>query len=208
MTNAGSVMPPIQMAGTPIARPTTQDTVQTAISKVVRLPRLLMRSEYERPPISAHNACGPSCAGPHSRTSNGDARALSEPYRDGVSDDDAARSLEGRLRAALPAAMKAHDRTTVAGIRSALSAIANAEAIDVSHAPEPQHGPIAQAVHGLRSGEVTRRQLSETDIIEIVRAEVVARMAAADEYDGIGHTDEAARLRSEAASLETFLEFD
>ena len=125
-----------------------------------------------------------------------------------MSDYDAARSLERRLRAALPAAMKAHDRTAVTGIRSALSAIANAEAIDASHGPEPQRGPIAQAVHGLRAGEVTRRQLSETDIVEIVRAEVVARMAAADEYDGIGHTGEAARLRSEADSLQTFLDFD
>ena len=118
------------------------------------------------------------------------------------------RSLERRLRAALPAAMKAHDQAALAGIRSALSAIANAEAIDVANAPEPKPGPIAQAVYGLRAGEVMRRQLSETDIVEIVRAEVVARMAAAEKYDGIGQTSKAARLRSEADSLRTFLDFD
>ena len=124
-----------------------------------------------------------------------------------MSDYDAARSLERRLRAALPAAMKAHDRTAVTGIRSALSAIANAEAIDVSHGPEPQRGPILRPSTASTPGS-PRRQLSETDIVEIVRAEVVARMAAADEYDGIGHTGEAARLRSEADSLQTFLDFD
>ena len=38
------------------------------------------------------------------------------------------------------------------------------------------------------AGEVTRRQLSEAEIMEIVRAEVVARMVAADEYETIGQT--------------------
>jgi uncharacterized protein YqeY len=132
----------------------------------------------------------------------------SAPYLDAVSDDDAARSLEARLRAALPVAMKAHDRAAIAGIRSALSAIANAEAVDVSHTPEPQRGPIAHAVHGVRAGEVTRRQLSEGDIMEIVRAEVDTRMAAADEYETIGQTREAARVRSEADSLNTFVVLD
>ncbi len=59
-----------------------------------------------------------------------------------------------------------------------------------------------------RLKQVTRRQPSETDNIEIVRAEVVARMAAADEYERIGQTREAARLRSEANSLEVFVNFD
>ena len=104
--------------------------------------------------------------------------------------------------------MKARDRAAVAGLRSALSAVANAEAVDVSHAPEPQRGPIAQAVSGVRAAEVTRRQLSETDIIETVRAEVVARVAAADEYERIGPTREATRLRSEANSLKTFIDSD
>ncbi len=104
--------------------------------------------------------------------------------------------------------MKAHDRAAIAGIRSALSAIANAEAVDVSDAPEPHHGPIAHAVQGVRAGEVTRRQLSDADILEIVRDELVARMAAADEYEIIGQSREAARLRSEADSLKTFADFD
>ena len=64
------------------------------------------------------------------------------------------------------------------------------------------------AVHGVRAGEVTRRQLSETDVIEIVRAEVVTRTAVAEEYERIGQTREAARLRSEADSLNTFVDLD
>jgi len=104
--------------------------------------------------------------------------------------------------------MKAHDRAAITAIRSALSAIANAEAVDVSHAPKPQRGPIAHAVNGVRAGEVTRRQLSEADIMEIVSGEVVARIAAADEYETIGQTREAARLRTEADSLSTFVDLD
>jgi uncharacterized protein YqeY len=46
-------------------------------------------------------------------------------------------SLRERLSRALPVAMKARDRVAVAALRSALAAIANAEAVDPSRSPPP-----------------------------------------------------------------------
>jgi uncharacterized protein len=59
-------------------------------------------------------------------------------------------SLRERLSGALPAAMKARDRVAVAALRSALAAIANAEAVDPSRAsppaaPPPDPGPSAKS---------------------------------------------------------------
>ena len=55
-----------------------------------------------------------------------------------------AENLRERLSRALPVAMKARDRVAVAALRSALAAIANAEAVDPSQAP-PQSGRPAPA---------------------------------------------------------------
>jgi uncharacterized protein len=49
--------------------------------------------------------------------------------------DGSAENLRERLSRALPVAMKARDRVAVAALRSALSAIANAEAVDPSRSP-------------------------------------------------------------------------
>jgi uncharacterized protein len=54
--------------------------------------------------------------------------------------DSGAENLRERLGRALPAAMKARDRVAVAALRSALAAIANAEAVDPSR-PPPQAAP-------------------------------------------------------------------
>ena len=55
--------------------------------------------------------------------------------------DGDADSLRERLSRALPAAMKARDRVAVAALRSALAAIANAEAVDPSRSPPPAARP-------------------------------------------------------------------
>jgi uncharacterized protein YqeY len=104
--------------------------------------------------------------------------------------------------------MKAQDRSAVSAIRSALGAIDNAEAVDVSRPPQLGAGPIAYAVPGVGGGDVARRQLSEPEIIEIVRAEVVERIVAARAYDQIGRDAEATQLRAEAATLEKFVDLD
>ena len=55
--------------------------------------------------------------------------------------DSGADDLRQRLSRALPVAMKARDRVAVAALRSALAAIANAEAVDASRTPSPAGRP-------------------------------------------------------------------
>ncbi|UGT42145.1 GatB/YqeY domain-containing protein [Nocardia yamanashiensis] len=108
-------------------------------------------------------------------------------------------SLRDRLRAAVPVAMKARDRTATAALRSALAAIDNAEAVDGS---DVQAGAIESSAVGLGAAERERRILTEADIEAIVRAEIADRRTAASEYDGLsGGAERAASLRAEAAAL-------
>jgi uncharacterized protein YqeY len=89
--------------------------------------------------------------------------------------------LPERLRAALPTAMKARDATAVAALRSALSALANAEAVaaPASARSASTEGVIAGAATGLGAGEATRRSFSERETVEIVRREIREREEAA-----------------------------
>jgi uncharacterized protein YqeY len=97
--------------------------------------------------------------------------------------------------------MKARDRSATSAIRSALAAIDNAEAVDVSVAPREQPGVIAGGVAGLGAGEVARRTLTDDEARAIVRAAISERETAAAEYDAHRRFDEASRLRAEAAAL-------
>jgi uncharacterized protein len=147
--------------------------------------------------------------------------------------DGAAENLRDRLSRALPVAMKARDRLAVTALRSALAAIANAEAIDSSRAP-PQAGhpeptgsapgfggsgvgdpepagsgsdpPFAGTVVGLGAAEVERRSLTEAQVEEIVRAEVAERETAAADFTRAGQLEHAERLRDEAEVLAAYLE--
>jgi len=134
--------------------------------------------------------------------------------------------LRGRLRRALPAAMKARDAPAVTALRSALAAIDNAEAVDnpdraeVAEAPPGAEAPPAGArppageeapafagtVPGVGAAEAERRRLTPAQAAEIVRAEVADRQAAADAYDRAGQAERADRLRTEARILGSYLE--
>jgi uncharacterized protein len=124
-----------------------------------------------------------------------------EPSTDGEGD------LRDRLRRGLPAAMKARDPVAVAALRSALSAIENAEAVDAGQAPPPTviEGATAGAIVGLRAAEVDRRALTQAQVEAIVRAEVADRTAAAGHYDRLGQPTRAEKLRAEATILHTYL---
>jgi uncharacterized protein YqeY len=106
-----------------------------------------------------------------------------------------------RIRHVLTAAMKARDTTAVSALRSALGAIDNAEAPDVSEAPAAQPGVIAGGVAGLGAGEVARRALSDSEVEAIVRGEITDRQSEAADRERTGHHDRAAALRAEAAAL-------
>ena len=113
----------------------------------------------------------------------------------------AARHWRARLRSELLAARKVRNATRVSALRSALSAIDNAEIPDDAWVDAPSSGTIAGSVVGVGAAEVARRELSDTQIRGLVRAEVDQRLTAARDFTAAGHAERAATLRSEAAVL-------
>jgi uncharacterized protein YqeY len=87
-----------------------------------------------------------------------------------------------------------------------LSAVANAEAVDLPDAPPPNVRTIGNVRLGVGAGEIARRELSARDVLEIVRNEVRDRTAAAAEYERLGRAEQASRLKAEAKVLLSFLE--
>jgi uncharacterized protein YqeY len=109
--------------------------------------------------------------------------------------------LRARLHDNLAAAMKTGDRAAVSALRSALSAIDNAEAVAPPGEQVVGDGPIAGARAGPGVTDVPRRELSSSDIADIIRAEIADRQAAADLYAERAEPERAERLRAEAAVL-------
>ena len=113
--------------------------------------------------------------------------------------------LRDRLRQDLPVALKARDAIAARALRSAISAIENAEAVEVE-VPSRAGGTIAGAVLGLGAGDVARRLLSVEEVLEIVRGEINDRESAAAQYDSLGSDEEAGVLRAEAEVLRSLLD--
>ena len=113
-----------------------------------------------------------------------------------------------RLRRALGVSLKAREAGSVSALRSAISAIGNAEAVDpAAGRPGGSGSPhFAGTVAGLGAGEAQRRRLTEADVVAIVRREAAEREAAAGEYERGGRAEEAARLREGARVLIGVLE--
>jgi hypothetical protein len=119
---------------------------------------------------------------------------------------DSQPGIRARLRQALTEALKARDAGTVSALRSALSAIGNAEAVDPGdQGPgRPAAGGnahFAGAVAGLGAAEAERRHLTEADVAAIVRAEAAEREAAASQYELSGHAGQAEGLRHGTRAL-------
>ncbi|GAA0799208.1 GatB/YqeY domain-containing protein [Spirilliplanes yamanashiensis] len=115
-------------------------------------------------------------------------------------------SLVERLQAALTPAMRARDGAAVAALRSALAAVANAEAV-----PAPERTGSSLAIGpgtalGAGGAEAVRRELTDDDVRGIVSAEVAERHDAAESYDRLGRAQQAAQLRAEAAVLAAHLD--
>lgn len=108
--------------------------------------------------------------------------------------------VRDRLRAALRQAMKDRDKDAVAGLRSAIAAIDNAEAVEAGEL-KTVAGAIAGARSGLGAAEARRRVLSPDEVAALVQSEVDERTAAAGSYAVVGQHEPADRLRSEAAAL-------
>jgi uncharacterized protein YqeY len=105
------------------------------------------------------------------------------------------------LRDALLAARKGRDTTRASALRSALSAIDNAETPDDVDIGAAESEIIAGGVVGLGGAEVARRELSDAQIRGLLRAEVDERLVAAEQVSSGGHTERAETLRAEAAVL-------
>jgi uncharacterized protein YqeY len=98
------------------------------------------------------------------------------------------------LRDDLKVAMKARDAAATTALRTALAALANAEAVDA----------VAVAHDG--PAEVARRELTEADRADVLRAHVLDRQATIDElraHDQDGPA--AADLEAELAALLRYL---
>jgi len=115
--------------------------------------------------------------------------------------------VRGRLGLALRAALRARDQAAMAALRSALAAIANAEAVRPDGLPPATTSSphFAGAAAGPGAAEVARRVLTEADLTEIVRAEIAGRRQAAGQYRRAGHADRGTRLETEADVLTSAL---
>jgi len=111
--------------------------------------------------------------------------------------------VQAELRRDLVRAIKTRDEVAAAALRSALAAVANAEAIDTAEAHQAAVGgpTIARSVVGVGAAEVDRREIAAAEVAAILRAEVDERIEAATEYRRRGHDDRAARLEEEAKVL-------
>jgi len=114
--------------------------------------------------------------------------------------------LRALLQSALLPAMRAGDGDTVAVVRSALAALANAEAVPVEPRGPLADGPIAGAATGVGSTEAPRRTLTPQEVRAVVEGERQERIRAAEESEAGGLGEYAARLRMQAAALAFFLE--
>ena len=106
------------------------------------------------------------------------------------------RRIEERLRDDLGRAMKARDRARVNVLRTALAAIANAEAPPVN---APAWPPLAGPA------EHPRLELTEADVRRILEREVTERQEAAAAYVTGGRAGDAETLDAEVAVLRSYL---
>lgn len=113
--------------------------------------------------------------------------------------------LRDRLSTALRTAMLAEDAVAVGALRSALGALANAEAVpippDAAGPQAPTHPRLAGTTVGVGATEVDRRPLGDDEQRRVVQAEIDERLAAASQSDLGGRPDRGLRLRAEAEVL-------
>lgn len=64
---------------------------------------------------------------------------------------------------------------------------------------------LAGARGGLGSSEAARRQLSATELRDILRGQIDEHSREAEHYAALGHTDAAERLRRQASTLAAYL---
>ncbi|WP_377274499.1 hypothetical protein [Peterkaempfera sp. SMS 1(5)a] len=101
--------------------------------------------------------------------------------------------------------MRARDKVTVSTLRSTLAALDNAEAVPVDEAAL-RGLALEQSPVGAGTTETARQELSEDTVENIVRAEAIERLQAAEQLTAPAYAQRAALLRAEAAVLLRFLD--
>ncbi|MFB6961074.1 hypothetical protein ACFCYB_29705 [Streptomyces sp. NPDC056309] len=101
--------------------------------------------------------------------------------------------------------MRARDKAAVSALRATLAALDNAEAVPVGET-EARGLALEQSPVGVGATEALRRELSESGVADIVRAEATERLEAAGQLTTPAHAHRAARLREEASVLLRFLD--
>jgi hypothetical protein len=107
------------------------------------------------------------------------------------------RQLRDEMQADLTAAMRTGDRRKVSVLRSALAALANAEAVV---APVQKSTPVA-----FGTTEVPRRELADADERGVLDRELDELRTTADQLRHHGRESEAADLDARAAILAAYL---
>lgn len=124
-----------------------------------------------------------------------DPTAGGAPAADG---DD--RTVVARMRADLTIAMRERDEVRVRALRTALAAVANAEAPPIVAAPSSLDEPVVGALV-----EHRRLELAAADVERILRAEVADRVDTATQFETHGRDADGATVRAEAAVIESYL---
>jgi uncharacterized protein len=116
-----------------------------------------------------------------------------------MSDDE----LLTRMASALTAAMRARDTVATRAIRSALSAVANAQAVPVDSMPRA--GAVEAAAVGAGAADAPRRELTPADVRAVVEAEVSEHDRSAAHLAQVGRPADASRVSAEADVLRALL---
>lgn len=106
-------------------------------------------------------------------------------------------TLVERLKADLKVAMKERQSSRVIALRTMLSALDNASAVEVDRSFVPLEG---------RTPDVPRKELSEEEQLDILRREAQGRLASIHKYEQLGKLDEAARLRAELLAFAGYVD--
>lgn len=104
--------------------------------------------------------------------------------------------LRQRLEADLRQAIKDRETLTVRTLRSVIGRLDNASAVEQTAAHTPVYG---------RSADVPRRVLTLEEIHALLRSEANERKAASAQYEQLGQSEHAARLRAESVIVERYL---
>jgi hypothetical protein len=119
----------------------------------------------------------------------------------------AAEALRAALRHGLTTALKARDSDAMAALRTAIAAIDNAQAVPAAGlTPPAASAHVAGARSGVGSTEAARRQLSNSELRDILLDEITEHAREADRYDALGQAGAAQRLRRQARTLEAYLQ--